>query len=67
MITGKISAFYGTDVFNDGGGKIGRLKNGTKAVLVDTGKPANHSGEWVKVKAGDVNGWIHASTFHDDA
>ena len=65
MITGKISAFYGARVFNDGGGEIGKFPNQYPVVYVDGGKPANHSGEWVKVKGGALEGWVHASQFHD--
>lgn len=50
-------------VHSDTGGKLGEVsRNEEVAVLEPFGKPAHHTGEWVKIAADDLEGWVHAST-----
>ena len=59
---GKIDAFYGAEVVDDSGQAIGTLPHKTVvAVLEAFGKLANRDGEWVKVDAAAVAGWVQAS------
>lgn len=59
---GKIDAFYGAEVVDDDGQTIGTLPHKTVvAVLEPYGKPANRDGEWVKVDAAAVVGWVLSS------
>lgn len=59
---GKISAFYGADVFSDEGGKVGRIPNKTSVLVTEPfGKPRHHTGEWCKVQSDSQTGWVHAS------
>lgn len=49
-------------VHSDTGGKLGEVsRNEGVVVLEPFGKPAHHTGEWVKIAAGDLEGWVHAS------
>jgi len=50
-------------VYSDTGGKLGEVSMDVEVIMLEIfGKPAHHTGEWVKIAAGDLEGWVHAST-----
>ncbi len=66
-MTGKIAAFYGADVKENNGGVIDTLANKTEVTVVEAfGKPAFAKGEYVKVSANGVEGWVDANQVHVD-
>lgn len=56
---GKINSFYGAAVINEQGEKIASLPNGTQVEVLDFG--GNATGEYTKVQAGDVIGWVRSA------
>lgn len=62
---GKIDAFYGAEMVDDNGQTIGTLPHKTVVSVIEPfGKPANRDGEWVKVDAAAVTGWVLSSQVH---
>ena len=66
-MTGKILAFYGASVMANNGKEVTKLDNKMVVEIVEPfGKPAFASGEYVKVNANGVTGWVRADQVHVD-